>query len=260
MIEACHEWAMRNQLEFGGAIRWSVKPDKLIVFGEFPPNKFGPSAPLGELIDGLSRHLSETGLSVEKSGLVDLRLKSGEVRGVIGLRPGYGDAVPHRLADAEAAALPLSTALQLHEATIFYNYKDSKQQRGYACCDEPGVLLESTLMPGEAPDVLVRGLAAQLGQTSIHLVVGQETGPATHEAWKIKGQQTAGEGGPGGPPFLTVTELTRELGDLARDPLVQRGVTAGVGIAWLAAKNRRWPVFGGAHLPRHVRRRAHSAG
>ncbi len=122
-------------------------------------------------------------------------LDIGQAQGVIGLKPGYEkDAMPLDLGVARDTIGRHAAITSFAPTTIFYNFKDSSQLDGYARMNEPGVEVDFTLNAGRSIDQAVLDLATRLKQTSIQLVVGKGSEElATHEAWKVKGLQTARE-------------------------------------------------------------------
>jgi hypothetical protein len=194
VINHVHDWAVSKNYQFGGAIS-EIAETGYRIFGEFPPNKFDSDADTASITNDLKDYLAKQTditplLCVANSDPMD----EGKARGVIGLKPGYGDAPVLDLGVAQDLLQKQGQLDLITPATIFYNFKDPTQPGGYARMHEPGVEVTFTLNAGTKIDQAVLELAQGLGQTSIQLVVGQgQDTPATHEAWKVKGLQTARE-------------------------------------------------------------------
>jgi hypothetical protein len=194
LISLVHTWAVTKGYEFGGAVSERANVGYRL-FGEFPPNKFTQDSDTPSIAADLAMYLRSRGgiNGVTNTPVTDL-MELGQARGVIGTKPGYGDAVALDLEVARALADKVGSVCEFEPVTIFYNYEDKNSSDGYAKCDEPGVSVRFAVAAGKQIDEAVEYLCNGLKQTSIHLVVGAGTdNPSTHEAWKVTGERTARE-------------------------------------------------------------------
>jgi hypothetical protein len=193
-IGLVHTWAVTKGYEFGGAVSERANVGYRL-FGELPPNRFTQDSDTQGIAADLATYLrSQGGMNGVTNTLVTDCMELSQARGVIGTKPGYGDAVPFDLEVARALTDKVGTVREFESATIFYNYKDKSSSDGYAKCDEAGVAVRFTVAAGKQIDEAVEYLCNGLKQTSIQLVVGAgEHKPPTHEAWKVTGERTARE-------------------------------------------------------------------
>lgn len=195
IIPAVHDWACQRGIEFGGWLE-ILSNGHLRLRGEFPPNKFPAGVNFDEHLSSLVGHLgSEFPGTTASGGMTLLTLASDQFQGSIGLKPGYRDALPHPESTARNALVASGVKIsEFIPVTVFYNYRDPDASAGFARCEEPAVFVRCDLPKSGDLDEVVRKVAADLGQISIHLCVGSASGGApTHESWKIAGQMTSRE-------------------------------------------------------------------